>query len=95
MLALRKMQLSGSKLNQNAAVKRVNARHVSQHYMEEHLMCVSLPVTQNEQPRGCLVQIKFQQGVNSHEKKGSHLIKLPCMVMYLKLHANTMQMQKN
>lgn len=33
---------------------------LSQHYMEQHLMCVSLPVTECEQPRGYFVQIKFQ-----------------------------------
>lgn len=73
MLAFKKKNATrlqcGSKLNQDAAVKTGNARRVSQHYMERHLMCVSLPVTQNELPRGCLVQIKFQRGMNSHKKK--------------------------
>ncbi len=61
-------------------------------------MCVSLPVTQNEQPRGFLVQIEFQRRVNSlfkKKQKKNNLIKFPCTVMYLKLHANTMQMQQN
>lgn len=68
MLALKKGNSSTVAVNE-IHIKMGNARHASQYYMERHLMCVSLPVAQNEQPRGCLVQIKFQQGVNSHGKK--------------------------
>lgn len=57
-------------------------------------VCVSLTVMQPEQPRGILLQIKFQRGVKWLLKK-SNPIKFPFLVMYLKLHANTMKMQKN
>lgn len=63
-----------------------------EYYKEEHSMCVSLPVTQTALPRACLVQMKFRWGANTLQRNP---IKLPCLVMYPKLHANTMQMQQN
>lgn len=60
--------------------------------VEQQWRCVGPPVVENEQPRGCLMQIQFQQRVNSLYR--ADLIKLPRLFVYPELHANTMQMQK-
>lgn len=70
----------------------VNARVVSQHYRQQQRRCVGPPVVENEQPRGCLMQIQFPQRVNSLYR--GDLIKLPRLFVDPELHANTMQMQK-